>query len=428
MIKETNTDCKITDISVVGSTATLTCLFFANNKTEKAVGLRFLFIDLETEEVFQLDNTTYWVDSINSTDSNLLNVSINGYKEVRLVVDITNNNTASMQKSRWYRKGYLILTDITDVYNKPLWQSETFSLVSEQISIPKIKDLFIYNKPVYVDVLSETENRIFIEFKYEYDIDVDFTYNNSNLKTFIIIKSISTGAVIETIEPESSQYIKAESSLGYTYNEPVAIDICVTNLKKEVLKQFSVLYKPFTKKACGYVKTAYGVKKIKRLIVKDSSQLIVNPNNFDVKISYDTPIYAHYDRYTYTKMVRNPNTLREELVTYHRCVLHIDTFLSETNFKNVVYEIINNGNIVASQNTDVDETTYLIQNDSNLRIDVEKNSYTINATYTSETTTKNIVLAKINKTIVCSKKLKVHNTLYPFNYESVFGQEVNDNE
>jgi hypothetical protein len=101
---------------------------------------------------------------------------------------------------------------------------------------------------------------------------------------------------------------------------------------------------------------------------------------------------------------------------------------SETNFKNVVYEIINNGNIVASQNTDVDETTYLIQNDSNSRIDVEKNSYTINATYTSETTTKNIVLAKINKTIVCSKKLKVHNTLYPFNYESVFGQEVNDNE
>lgn len=428
MIKGTNTDCKITDISVVGSTATLTCLFFANNRTENAVGVQFLLIDLDTDETFKIDNTTYWIDTITQNDTNLLNVSVNGYREVRLNVDITRDNKASMQKARWYRKCCLILTNVTDVYNKPLWKSETINLVSEQIATPKIKDFFIYNKPVYISSLNALENRLFIDFKYEYDSDIDFNYNNSNLKTIILVKSLGTGNIIETIEATSSLHIKAESSLGYTNNEPILIELYITNLKEEVIKHFSLVYKPFIKKAYGYIKTTSGVKKIRRVIIKDANKLIVNPNNLDVKLNYNTPVYAHYDRHKYFETIRNPNTHLDEQVEIHKCVLHIDTFISETNFNNVVYSVMNGSNILITQNTNDDDNTFILQEDSNVRLNVEENNYKINATYTSENYTKNTILENINKTIVCSKKLKVHRDLYPFNYEYIFGQEVNDNE
>lgn len=428
MIKGTNTDCKITDISVVGSTATLTCLFFANDRTETTVGLQFLLIDLETDETFKIDNTTYWVDTVTQNDTNLLNVSVNGYKEVRLNVDITRNNKANMQKARWYRKCCLVLTNVTDVYNRPLWQSETINLVSEQIATPKIKDFFIYNKPVYVSSLNASENRLFIDFKYEYDSDIDFNYNNSNLKTIILIKSLGTGTILETIEATSAPHIKAESSIGYTNNEPILIGLYITNLKGEVIKHFSIVYKPFIKKAYGYIKTSAGIKKIRRLIIKDANKLIVNPNNLDVKLNYETPIYAHYDRHKYLKTIRNPSTHLDTLVEIHKCVLHIDTFISETNFKNVIYNIMNGSTTLITQNTDEDNNTFILQEDSNARLNVEEHNYKVNATYISENYTKSTIFDNINKTIVCSKKLKVHRGLYPFNYETIFGQEENNNE
>lgn len=270
MIKGTNTDCKITDISVVGSTATLTCLFFASDKTEQPVGLKFLLADVGSDELYQLDNVVYWVDNINENDADVFkrNVNIEGYKELKLNIDITKNNEASMQQDRWYRKCYIILTDITDSYNKPLWSSDVLDLVSESIELPQIKNISIYNKPIYVQSLNDFENRLFINFKYLYTSEVDINYNNKNIKTYVVIKSISTGNIIETIESMTVENMKIESSIGYNYNEPILLEIYITNLKKEVLKQMSFIYKPFVKRSYGYIKTNKGVQKIRQIAIK----------------------------------------------------------------------------------------------------------------------------------------------------------------
>ena len=181
-----------------------------------------------------------------------------------------------------------------------------------------------------------------------------------------------------------------------------------------------------------YLKPEYrgmGISKaLVEIIIKDANKLIVNPNNLDVKLNYNTPVYAHYDRHKYFETIRNPNTHLDEQIEIHKCVLHIDTFISETNFNNVVYSVMSGSNILITQNTNDDNNTFILQEDSNVRLNVEENNYKINATYTSENYTKNTSLENINKTIVCSKKLKVHRDLYPFNYEYIFGQEVNDNE
>lgn len=267
MIKGTNTDCKITDISVVGSTATITCLFFASASTETPIGVRFYLFDVDNDEKYLIDNTAYWIDSINSYETNLLNVNVNGYKEVRITVDISNSNTAFMQDSRWYRKCYLVLANVEDIYTRALWSSDTLNLVSEAIEIPTIKNLVIYNKPAQVTG-QLPENRIYINFTYNYKAEIDFNYNNSNIKTIAVIKSISTGNIIEKIEAETKEKMSMESATGYNYNEPVIVEIYLTNLKDEVLKFYSYIYKPFVKRAYGYIKTSKGVKKIRQIAIK----------------------------------------------------------------------------------------------------------------------------------------------------------------
>lgn len=435
MIKGTNTDCKITDISVVGSTATITCLFFATSKTEKTVGLKFYLLNKNEEEKYNIDNTTYWIDNINSYENNLLNKNVDGYLEVKLHVDITNNNTSAMQQSRWFRKCYLILANVEDTYCKPLWSSDLLDLVSTPIEIPEIKSLVVYNKSVYISSKNETENHLIINFKYSYKAEADFNYTNDNLKTYIISKSLTTGKIIEQIETQTKEKISVESSIGYTYNEPVLIEIYLTNLKDDILKTATYIYRPYIKRAWGYIKTANGVKMIKQIITKKDNLLSLNPNNLAVKINFNTPIYAHFDRAVdYEKATENAQ-YPDKVV---RCYLHIDTFISQTIFKNVVFTASQNGNVF-SQVADEQESVILLQetrypydpqtntySDEGYRIQTD-NNVSINALYKNETLEKSIQI-RPNKTVVCSQSVKLHKNLRPFNYNKIVNQEEEDNE
>jgi hypothetical protein len=422
MIKGTNTDCKITDISVVGSTATITCLFFASATTDKPTGVRFYLYDVNSEEKYLIDNTAYWIDSINAYETNLLNVNVNGYKETRITIDITNDNKSPMQKDRWYRKCYLILANVEDLYTRALWSSDTLDLVSEPVELPDIKNLVIYNKPTTSGNISL--NKLYIDFTYAYKTESDFNYNNSNLKTVAIIKSISTGNILEQIESTTKEKMLLESTSGYEYNKPILVELYITNLKGEILKSITYIYKPFIKRAYGYIKTNKGIKKIRQIVVKKEATVVSNPNNLAVKINFSTPIYAHFDRIKYTKRLFNPNTEQDEEYTFYKCLLHIDTFLSDTDFDFVMFTV-NRDNITLSQKTDEDSNVIILQDDTNPRIDTERILYGINATYKSEAYTKTIGI-RPNKTIVCSPKLKLHSDLRPFNYDELVGGQNNE--
>lgn len=267
MIKGTNTDCKITDISVVGSTATITCLFFASATTETPIGVNFMLVENDTREMYNIDNVTYWIDYINAYETNLLNVNVNGYKEVKLSIDITNSNKSEMQLKRWLRKCFLVLVNVEDVYRNILWSSETLDLVSDEIEIPTIKNLFMYNKKVKISA-NETENRFFIEFNYNYRSEADFNYDNSNIKTVVLIKSISTGNEIEKITSDTKENMLLESALGYDLTEPILVEVYITNLKDQILESYSYIFRPFIKRIYGYIRTSSGVKKIQRIVVK----------------------------------------------------------------------------------------------------------------------------------------------------------------
>lgn len=438
MIKGTNTNCKITDISVVGSTATLTCLFFASNTTKNPVGLNFYLVDKDNDDITLLDNTTYWIDNINAHDTNLLNVNINGYKEVKLKIDITKDNTSIMQNTRWLRKCYIQLVDVTDSYLTPLWSSDILNLVSDSIEIPKIKNITFYNKKVYITQLNDFENKLYINFKYSYASESDFNYTNTNIKTIVIIKSITTGKELEKIEVPTQETMKLESSKGYNYTEPVIIEIYITNLKNEILESFSYIYKPFIKKATGYIKTTEGVKKIYRLVVvKEDNVLNTNPNNLALKINYTASLYAHFDRITYTKQVietvidplTNQPTLQETTKEFHKCVLHINSFIKDTNFNNVIITI-KRGNEIISQKTDINSTEIVLQDDTNDWVSVTEPTYQIEGLYSAQAFTKKIYFNSINRGLVCSKKLKLHKGMRPFNYNNAYNinQEDNTNE
>ena len=156
------------------------------------------------------------------------------------------------------------------------------------------------------------------------------------------------------------------------------------------------------------------------------SVILINPNNLAVKINFTTPIYAHFDRIKYTKQIFNPNTEQYEDQIFYKCQLHIDTFLTSTNFDFVIFTI-DQDNITISQKTDEDSNVIVLQDDQNERINTENIVYNINALYKSEAYTKTISV-RPNKTIVCSKKLKPHEDLRPFNYSRIIDQEELNNE
>ena len=411
MIKGTNTDCKITDITVVGSTATVTCLFFANTTTENPVGVNFLLVDEDTREIYKVDNTTYWIDYINAYETNLLNVNINGYKEVKLSVDITNSNKSEMQFKRWYRKCFLILVNTEDVYNNVLWSSENLDLVSDEIEIPLIKNLFMYNKEVPIDNSGNTENRLFLEFNYSYKSDADFNYDNSNIKTVIITKSVSTGKEIEKIETDTKEKMFIESVLSYSLTEPILVEIYIINLKNQVLQTYTYIHKPFIKRVYGYIRTSSGVKKIRRLVVKKEENLLAsNPNNLAIRLNYSTPIYAHYDRIKYNK----------DGVDYYKTILHVDTYIQETNFDTSIISIMVDG-ITLAQKAD-EKYVEIVLSDGPERLDVRRKVSTVFADYISEMYSKSTSTAP-NQTLTCSKSLVLHKNLRPYSFEETIDKE-----
>lgn len=158
------------------------------------------------------------------------------------------------------------------------------------------------------------------------------------------------------------------------------------------------------------------------------SIILINPNNIAIKVNFTTPVYAHYDRHKYFKTIINPSNNQEEQVEYHKCVLHINTFLSETNFDSIIYSVQKNGTIIANDKSESDENLIVLQDDTEDRIDVENDIDTIDVTYITESNTKTKKLTNINKTLVCSNRLKLHEGMYPFNYDNIFNEGGNNNE
>ena len=155
------------------------------------------------------------------------------------------------------------------------------------------------------------------------------------------------------------------------------------------------------------------------------SIIVLNPNNLAVKLNFSNLLYIHIDRSTYTKQESNSETLQNELKVYHKCVLHINTNIDKTDFNNIICSLTKN-NIQLTQNFNYSDFSIVLQDDTNDRINVEPILNTCYVIFQKEAYEKKVVF-KPNKTITCSKRLKLHSGLKPFNYEQLITNQQGGN-
>ena len=272
MIKGTNTDAKITKVTINNATATVTMLFFANKATVPAKSFKIYLKDEDSSELINIDNNIYWIDQVNNYDFDSNNIDINKHKEIIFTIDITRNNTANTQMNHWLRTCYIYLIDTDeDVNGIPAWTSDKLNLVSDDFEIPAIKDISfdtVNIQNIFDSVYSHEyipQGQIKAKFDLHYTSETDFNYNNKNFNAYLVIRSIATGEVLEKKVISSSgvsEYNEITSTELYRLNHRINIEICITNKNDELLLKVGKIYRPMKKLSNTFVKMENGIKRV----------------------------------------------------------------------------------------------------------------------------------------------------------------------
>lgn len=265
MINGTTADCKIKSITVTDSTAAISCILYSLSPAREHKAFKFYLRDKDlTKPLIPVSENIYWIDRINNYNNDVTNIDVNQYKEILLTVDITNANQGDLIGNKWVRNCNLVLRNIKDPSNNFAWVSEDLTLVSKEFEIPKIRNLNIY---------SDKDFNLYIDFIYKYTSQSDFKYNNSNLYTTIKILSPYTGNTLETVDilEEDNSTSKVAVTFLNTYNATVKIQIQLKNSRGEVLSTLERLYTPIVRKSSTYIKTSNGIERILAYYVKDNT-------------------------------------------------------------------------------------------------------------------------------------------------------------
>ena len=247
LIKNTDgSHCKIKDIKISGLKAYITLVIYSAKPQTTPDNLgnvhrvfSFYLRDKNSDDLFRLSHNNYWIDRNHNYNNDSNNIDINLHKEIILEVDITNNNQADMQESRWVRQCNIILMDHTSILEEA-WISEDITLISKEIELPKLSDL---------KIIHHSDNIITVDFNYTYESQEDFNYINTNLVTVIDIKSIHNNEILESLNfPHEFSYNTKKNSINFNslheYTEPVIVNISIKNLKGETLYSLSKFFNP----------------------------------------------------------------------------------------------------------------------------------------------------------------------------------------
>lgn len=279
-----NTDgsyCKIKEIKISGLKAYVTLVIYSStpqisedNKGNIHRVFSFYLRDINSTELYKLSHNNYWIDRNNNYDNNSNNIDINMHKEIILEIDITNNNKASMQENRWVRQCNIVLIDHTTAFTEA-WVSEDLSLISKEIELPNISNIYI--------TTNKTKNLI-TSFKYSYKTQEDFNHINKNLETKIIIKSIYSREILESYNlPHILLDSPQQGTINFTstnsYDSPVIVEIYLLNLKGDILYQYITQFTPYHYKNNLTIKTSTP-SSIKAITIKESElKNIINIKN-----------------------------------------------------------------------------------------------------------------------------------------------------
>ena len=279
MIAGTNTECKILNVEVQDSIAIVTLLFFASKPTSPSQAFQIYLQDREDslQDMKLLSQETYWVDNVSNFSNDLTNININKYKEIKLEIDITNNNSSNISNNRWFRECYIHIVNTRSTSRIPSWSSELLSLVSKDFSTPNIKSFYFYSNKSNID---EDCYTIHLTSELSYKEDEDYNFNNKNFYYIVNIKSATTEYLIERIEQDTEsmpQIIDVETNEVYKINQPVIIELVIKNKLGQTVLKYSKTFVPNKKISNTYIKTNSGIKKvlgffIKRGIEEDESK------------------------------------------------------------------------------------------------------------------------------------------------------------
>lgn len=279
MIEGTAANCKIKSITVSDLTASVTCVLYSTSPAKIQRGFKFYLRDKDAT-LTAISENVYWIDRLNNYNNDSLNIDVNQYHEVLLEIDISNKNKSEIIDNKWVRHCNLVLKNINDFTSNIAWISEDLTLVSKEFEIPTIKNLNLY---------SDEDYKLNIDFKYKYKSQQDFNYNNTNLYTSIDIISIHTHKVLENILISNEDYSsKIKTTSINSYNVPIKVHIQLKNNKDVTLYSIEKIYKPIIKRASTYIKTKDGVFKVLAFYTKEHKYINEATIVDTIKVNFDS--------------------------------------------------------------------------------------------------------------------------------------------
>lgn len=256
MIKGTNADCKIVNISVSENLATITLLIFATKATVPAKSFKVCIKDIETKELFFANNNVYWIDQTNNYDLDSNNIDTKKYKEIIITVDISKSSTGIIKDNRWARNCMILLMDTgKNIDAEPAWSSGIINLISNKFETPTIKNLS----------LDTVKNKIKAKFSVIFKTKKSFASSSKNFIILFNIRNIGSNEILESKEitlNESTNYNEIITDYEYDLGQPVGIQILVMNKSREYLSDVKKIYRPSKKYSNSFVKTENGIKRI----------------------------------------------------------------------------------------------------------------------------------------------------------------------
>jgi hypothetical protein len=291
-ILNTFTTCEIKDVVIQKNKATISLLLYSNRPSVEVKFLKFYLLDLKTNNIIEINDFNYWLDSFAGATNNISNknVSINFYKRLSFVIDISNNQSADFDIDRWYREIRIVakvfsLNELENGYEveniNGSWFSEPITLISEKINIPIIKNLVIksYSSDTEANEDGNYESlNVFLH--YDYQQENDFSYINSNIKYKVSLTNALSLAPIQSLVVSENGTTDLDSKIGILelefsglkINSPIIVTIDIVNPLEVVLKTISRIYRPFTPHTRTYIKHKGIVKEILNIYVSDINE------------------------------------------------------------------------------------------------------------------------------------------------------------
>lgn len=258
MIQGTSASCKLVSIKVSKAKAYIKLIISSTKPAEEQKYYRFYV--QEDSHLSLISNNNYWIDRNTNYNNDGNNIDINMYRELLIEVDITAGNGGKMVSNRWVRECQLVLVD--ENFDKtPVWYSETLHLVSDEIELPDIQELNIYN--------TDNFTKLHVELLYKYKSQADFNYNNENLYTKIVLRSNATGKILDEaiIYEEDSFNSRIYHVFEGTFDAYVDVQIQIYNNAGQIVKQFTKLYKAYLRRFKTYVKNNGKAKQVNSIFV-----------------------------------------------------------------------------------------------------------------------------------------------------------------